>query len=536
MSMDIDDIVSLGDISLCLNWALETGIWDGRPVSLEKTSDFQNEVQQRILEIFFQNSPSPAFDLKDRLAWIDTDRADEDHFSKDLDSFSHFIDNDYPRGLKRDLKKLSKKCGKVWKKHKKEILIGGAIVIAIAGFVALAVTSAAAAAGAAAAGSSKKKEDEPDAKEPPKSDPPASPPPPTQGSLNLAPIKPLESYLNTAKPVFETQGLTINGEFSNYLSILQNLTASGSPLKSDSQPPFLLAPQLSTQFEPSASISGIVQPAGATTPPPSQAPISSSEKSWFVNFLETIGHGIIEPDLLNPNDTVSPAPKATASRFTTSGIQDPHLKIGSINGINTSMDAAASHANYLAGLASGRSIEGIYNCSHGAAIDLLEVFTLNYSGQSPKTGHDLQDSWNEFHKQNADRPNAKYLQFCHSQGAIHVRNALANAPKEIQDRVIVVAIAPAAIVPKEICFRSYNYASKKDIVPLGELFFAGAFDTKEVGSSTRVDMVMELRKQLIILDPHPDAVGIDHDFQSPTFKDVIADTINYFIQHNGVYE
>jgi hypothetical protein len=91
-------------------------------------------------------------------------------------------------------------------------------------------------------------------------------------------------------------------------------------------------------------------------------------------------------------------------------------------------------------------------------------------------------------------------------------------------------------VPKEICFQSYNYASKKDIVPLGELFFAGAFDTKEVGSSNRVDMVMELRKQLIILDPHPDAVGIDHDFQSPTFINIIKQNIEDYADHQGEYK
>ncbi len=62
---------------------------------------------------------------------------------------------------------------------------------------------------------------------------------------------------------------------------------------------------------------------------------------------------------------------------------------------------------------------------------------------------------------------------------------------------------------------SFDYASKKDIVPFGELLFAGAFDTNELGTMSAVERALENRKELILLDPHPDAKGIDHDFRSP---------------------
>ena len=125
----------------------------------------------------------------------------------------------------------------------------------------------------------------------------------------------------------------------------------------------------------------------------------------------------------------------------------------------------------------------------------------------------LLENWTEFHKQNVDRPHAKYLQFCHSQGAIQMKNALMHAPKEIRDRVIVVAIAPAAVVSKELCYQSYNYASKKDIVPFGELAFAGALSTNEYSTSPVLEMAMEHHEELIILEPHPDATEMDHNFQ-----------------------
>ena len=73
-----------------------------------------------------------------------------------------------------------------------------------------------------------------------------------------------------------------------------------------------------------------------------------------------------------------------------------------------------------------------------------------------------------FHEEHRDDLDAKYLQLCHSQGAIHVKNALLESAKEIQNRVIVVAISPACDYFKSLCFDSFNYASNRDVIPLGE--------------------------------------------------------------------
>ena len=153
---------------------------------------------------------------------------------------------------------------------------------------------------------------------------------------------------------------------------------------------------------------------------------------------------------------------------------------------------------------------------------------MNYLGFSPNTAHDLQETWTKFHEDNLDRPDAKYLHFCHSQGAIHTKNALRNSPQEVRDRVTVVAIAPATVIPRELCNESYNYASKSDVVHFGELIVPGFFDTSETGVSKPMEMILEHRDQLILLDPHPDATGIDHGFQSPTFEDPIE---NHILQH-----
>jgi hypothetical protein len=106
---------------------------------------------------------------------------------------------------------------------------------------------------------------------------------------------------------------------------------------------------------------------------------------------------------------------------------------------NEKWEAVAS-AEHLTRLVGGLNVEATYNSSHGAGGDLAEIFACNYWGYSPNTSKLLLETWTDFHTQNVEKPNQKYLQFCHSQGAIHVKNALLRAPQEIRNRIIVVAI------------------------------------------------------------------------------------------------
>ncbi|MBS0626396.1 MAG: hypothetical protein JSS32_10130 [Verrucomicrobia bacterium] len=212
------------------------------------------------------------------------------------------------------------------------------------------------------------------------------------------------------------------------------------------------------------------------------------------------------------------------------------LLVSGANGINTSVAEARSHQSYLQSLIPDSCVtKWSYNQTHGVFADLAEVLVCIYNGFSPNTIRTNLDNWEAFHKANIHNPNAKLIQFCHSKGAGDIYNALVQASPEIRNRVIVVAIAPAKVIPKELCFNSFNYASTRDIVHYGELFHAGLLDTHDFRTSVPMNMAQEHREQLIMLEPHPEATGIDHDFQSPTFRKVIEDRLNDYIRMNGEF-
>ena len=124
------------------------------------------------------------------------------------------------------------------------------------------------------------------------------------------------------------------------------------------------------------------------------------------------------------------------------------------------------------------------------------------------------NQWNHFI--DTHRPEEKFLQFNSSGGGLHVYNALLTSRKSVQQRVISVTLAPAAIIPEELCFKSYNYISRRDFV-------------------THLDVIGKLKygNQLEILEPHPDANFWDHEFLSPTFAQPIQYHITNYLKDCG---
>ncbi len=533
MSTELESLDSFSDSSCLLDWALQTGVWDGRTVSWMEASEFREEVLYRIVQLLQERGGDP-MQMAAQLAWIGTSKSSQSLLAREIQALDFSKNNLILQAG------LRKSASKFWKKHKKEILIGAVILAVVTVVVIVSVstagtgTGAVAAVGGAALGAVT--DEEKKAPEKPKLPTPSPISTDTKAPFEkqdpfLFPSITLDPGLSSNKLLFGETGVLLDGQYSSYHDILANQwKPSALPYE------FSLSQFDVLRSEPA------IAPALEAPPPFSKEPAVDIEmpplpkhSSWMDYFVSTLGKDIDNPDLFDPSVPL-PAPPEISSRFTIFGKGIPIANVGGINGIATSMKDAKAHAEYLAKLADGHTIDWVYNRSHGPIVDLAEVFTMNYLGVSPYTSTLLQKTWSEFHRQNLGNPHAKYLQFCHSQGAIHVRNALEKLPKEIRDRVIVVAIAPAAIIPKELCYDSYNYASKNDPVNYGELFWAASLDSTECGMSKKVEMVLELRNQLIILDPHPDATGIDHDFQSPTFVKTITGHLDDHIYRKGQYK
>ncbi len=227
--------------------------------------------------------------------------------------------------------------------------------------------------------------------------------------------------------------------------------------------------------------------------------------------------------------------------FTTEGADVDGMLITTVNGMNNTIALAKSNAEHIRSLTRNNiKVHGTYNHTNGGLIDGIEIMTLNYPGYSPITEDLLIDKWTEFHEKHKHNPFAKILHICHSQGAAHTKNALMKLPEEIRNRIIVVAIAPAEVVPRELCYDSFNYASKKDIVPYGEVLhgsFRASFMSEEDGADL-LNIIAENQNQIIWIEPDENATGFDlfnHDFQNPIFIPVIKARTQDYIDHKGEY-
>ncbi len=185
--------------------------------------------------------------------------------------------------------------------------------------------------------------------------------------------------------------------------------------------------------------------------------------------------------------------------------------IGFINGINTRLEEAKSHTLLMSQYVEDTKMELFHNASHSLPLDVLECM-LGQCRIPTYPVYLLLRQWKRFAE--THKSEEKYLQICHSGGAIHTKNALYLASKSLRDKIIVVAIAPGEIVPRSLCYRSYNYASKRDFIP-----------------SFHICGLLGLRHndELIILEPHPDAPFWDHRFDSQTYQAVIKDRIINYI-------
>ena len=107
---------------------------------------------------------------------------------------------------------------------------------------------------------------------------------------------------------------------------------------------------------------------------------------------------------------------------------------------------------------------------------------------------------------------------CHSQGALHVRNALLDYPPELRERILVVAIAPAAYIYQETCAQVVHYRAEwwRDFVPRFDRF----------GAQRETDTIVTLTSD-------SEASAFDHELMSHTYQARLRRHIRAYILSQG---
>ena len=247
--------------------------------------------------------------------------------------------------------------------------------------------------------------------------------------------------------------------------------------------------------------------------------------SWAISHM-----GMTDSDLsFEQREQIAQLTRPSSRLLCLPGKDD--LGLSFINGMNTSQTEFMSHTHYTHQFASEYQLFGVYNHSNWVGIDTLECL-FNFAGYSPNTKELLHLQWFDFFAKHAN-PSDKFLQFCHSQGAIHTYNALIDLPQQLRDRIIVVAIAPARVIPDALCYKSFNYAIENDIVPqLRPLISSmGEIASDEISEGYRI--VLQEQSELIMLEQRDSGMG--HSYQSESYKETIQQHIKEHIQRNGRY-
>lgn len=171
-----------------------------------------------------------------------------------------------------------------------------------------------------------------------------------------------------------------------------------------------------------------------------------------------------------------------------------------VNGMDTQFDCAVGNANYLSRLAGGCNVHGVWNATHGHNCDLTECSLNLYRYLATPPVRKIHEAWDEFFA-GSDPDQLMYV-VCHSQGAIHVRNALLDYDDERRKRIIVLAVAPGAYIDPSICGHVTHLVSHPDPVP--HMDYEGR---------------VRCARHIIHVERHPSACRWnDHSFRSRSYE------------------
>jgi hypothetical protein len=236
----------------------------------------------------------------------------------------------------------------------------------------------------------------------------------------------------------------------------------------------------------------------------------SNKGHFYFRHYESIAHCIrcfmiLPLFFTNPDDDKSKS-------YKTEGTPNEKIAIVFCNGILNTFAGAEANAKKISEMAGGSQVRGVYNCTYGV-LDIIEcALGLLRIGTDPV--EELHKLWDEEFARMGE--NGIIIQECHSQGCIHVRNALERYDPAKRKNIHLIATAPGGYISEDICGSVIHLVSKRDFVPY--LDFIGRSKNKQ---------------NIVMLDPHPDAHWWDHNFDSKTYTDARRDRHNDIMKEYG---
>ncbi len=186
------------------------------------------------------------------------------------------------------------------------------------------------------------------------------------------------------------------------------------------------------------------------------------------------------------------------------------MGFGFINGICNTFEDAKKHALYISELAGRVNVGFVYNASQGAVNDFGRCY-MGLKGVAREPVRLLHKMWNNFFGSSSS--DSRFIMTCHSEGAILVRNALLDYPEDLRKKIIVIAIAPGGYIFPETCDKVSHYRAPfwRDFVP--RLDYRGS---------------LMARDTIFDLPSASNAPYFDHEFQSPTYTDMLRENLQYY--------
>lgn len=193
------------------------------------------------------------------------------------------------------------------------------------------------------------------------------------------------------------------------------------------------------------------------------------------------------------------------------GYDYPEMSYGRMllgNGVGNKFEDVIEKALLISKF-SGYNTHGVYNATHGLAVDISEAFMnqFNHALTTPVLLYHQQ--WDKYFDANPNGP--PLWQGCHSQGAPQVRDALELYPKERRDRIIVAAFAPFGYIPPELCMQVTHYVCDSDPVTY--------FDYK--GRQKYKDTIVHIKRD-------PNIKQSCHEFLNPIYLPYIKDEVKRY--------